>query len=132
MEIFRFPDVNLVYTRRIIDPAVGGKATGKVGRFTYGLLTAYDLNPTENLWAVSENGDERDENALFNIFRIKADVAPGSYLGFCLTDKKINGSFNRVAGVDGQLKWENNFFFSFQEIGSKPSTTIRKPMFPLL
>jgi len=119
MEIFKFPQVNLVYTRRIIDPSVGGKATGKVGRFTYGLLTAYDLNPTENLWEVSENGAERNENALFNIFRMKADVAPGSYLGFCLTDKKINGSFNRVAGVDGQLKWKNNFFFSFQAIGSK-------------
>jgi hypothetical protein len=119
MEIFKFPQVNLVYTRRIIDPLVGGKATGKVGRFTYGLLTAYDLNPTENLWEVSDNGGKQDDNALFNIFRMKADVGPGSYLGFCLTDKKINGSFNRVAGVDGQLKWKNNFFFSFQAIGSK-------------
>ncbi len=119
MEIFKFPQVNLVYTRRIIDPLVGGKATGKVGRFTYGFLTAYDLNPTESLWEVSDNGGKQDENALFNIFRMKADVGPGSYLGFCLTDKKINGSFNRVAGVDGQLKWKNNFFFSFQAIGSK-------------
>ena len=119
MEIFKFPQVNLVYTRRIIDPLVGGKATGKVGRFTYGLLTAYDLNPTESLWEVSDNGGKQDDNALFNIFRMKADVGPGSYLGFCLTDKKINGSFNRVAGVDGQLKWKNNFFFSFQAIGSK-------------
>jgi hypothetical protein len=119
MEIFKFPQVNLVYTRRIIDPLVGGKATGKVGRFTYGFLTAYDLNPTESLWEVSDNGGKQDDNALFNIFRMKADVGPGSYLGFCLTDKKINGSFNRVAGVDGQLKWKNNFFFSFQAIGSK-------------
>ncbi len=119
MEIFRFPEVNLIYTRRIIDPAVGGKATGKVGRFTYGFLTAYDLNPTENLWDVSESEEGREENALFNIFRMKSDIGPGSYLGFCLTDKKINGSFNRVAGVDGQIKWKNNFFFSFQAIGSK-------------
>lgn len=119
MEIFRFPQVNMVYTRRIIDPAFGGKATGKVGRFAYGFLTAYDVNPTESLWDVSENENRRDEKALFNIFRMKADVAPGSYLGFCLTDKKIDGSYNRVAGIDGQLKWKNNFFFSFQAIGSK-------------
>jgi hypothetical protein len=119
MEIFKFPQINLVYTRRIINPVVGGKATGKVGRFTYGLLTAYDLNSTESLWDVSDDSGEQNENALFNIFRMKADVAPGSYLGFCLTDKKINGSFNRVAGVDGQFKWKNNFFFSFQAIGSK-------------
>jgi hypothetical protein len=119
MEIFQFPEMQLVYTRRIIDPVVGGKLTGKVGRFTYGLLTAYDENPTENLWEVSEGREVRDDNALFNIFRLKADVFNESYLGFCLTDKKIDGSFNRVAGVDGRLKFMKNFFFSFQAVASK-------------
>jgi len=118
-EIFRFPEMQLVYTRRIIDPVVGGKLTGKVGRFTYGLLTAYDENPTENLWEVSDGEEVRNDNALFNIFRLKADVFNESYLGFCLTDKKINGSFNRVAGVDGRFKFKKRFFFSFQAVASK-------------
>ncbi|MBN1224103.1 MAG: carbohydrate binding family 9 domain-containing protein [Candidatus Aminicenantes bacterium] len=119
MEIFGFPEMQLIYTRRIIDPAAGAKLTGKVGRFTYGLITAYDENPTESLWDVSEGGGMRDDNALFNIFRMKVDVFNESYLGFCLTDKKIDGSFNRVAGVDGRFKFKKNFFFSFQAVASK-------------
>lgn len=119
MEIFRFPEIEMVYTRRIIDPLGGAKLTGKVGRFTYGLLSVYDTKPTENLWEV-HNGDEtRDDNALFNIFRLKADVFKESYVGFCLADKGIDGSYNRVLGVDGQFKFRKKFFFSFQAIGSK-------------
>ena len=75
MEIFRFPEIEMVYTRRIIDPLGGAKLTGKVGRFTYGLLSAYDVNPTESLWEVHNGGDTRNDNALFNIFRIfRADT----------------------------------------------------------
>lgn len=61
MEIFRFPEIEMVYTRRIIDPLGGAKLTGKVGRFTYGLLSAYDVNPTESLWDVHNGGDTRME-----------------------------------------------------------------------
>lgn len=119
MEIFRFPEISIVYTRRIIDPIAGAKLTGKVGRFTYGLLSAYDTNPTESLWEVHDGGESRDDDALFNIFRIKTDIFSESYLGFCLADKEIDGSYNRVLGVDGQLKFKKKFFFSFQAMGSK-------------
>lgn len=119
MEIFRFPEIEMVYTRRIIDPLGGAKLTGKWGRFTYGFLSAYDTNPTESLWEVHNGATSGNENALFNIFRMKTDVFKESYLGFCLADKEIDGSYNRVLGVDGQLKFNNRFFFSFQVVGSK-------------
>lgn len=121
MEIFQFPDdgLNVVYTRRIIDPLGGVKLTGKVGRFTYGLLSALDTSPTESLWDVSNGAGGREDNALFNIFRIKTDVFKQSYIGFCLADKEINGSYNRVAGIDGQLKFNNKWFITFQATGSK-------------
>jgi len=119
MEIFRFPEIEMIYTRRVIDLGAGAKLTGKLGRFTYGLLSAYDTNPTESLWEVHEGGESRNENALFNIIRLKADVFKESYLGFCLADKEIDGSFNRVAGVDGTFKFKNKYFFNFQALGSK-------------
>ncbi|NIM57774.1 MAG: hypothetical protein GTO16_02375 [Candidatus Aminicenantes bacterium] len=119
MEIFQFPEIDMVYTRRIIDPAGGAKLTGKVGRFTYGFLSAYDTNPTESLWEVHNGGEIGDDNALFNILRVKTDVFKESYLGFCLADKEIDGSYNRVLGVDGQFRFKDKFFFSFQAIGSK-------------
>ncbi|MDH5706180.1 MAG: carbohydrate binding family 9 domain-containing protein, partial [Candidatus Aminicenantes bacterium] len=119
MEIFQFPQIEMVYTRRIIEPLGGAKLTGKVGRFTYGLLSAYDTSPTESLWEVHNGGVSGDDNALFNVFRMKTDVFKESYVGFCLADKEIDGSYNRVVGVDGQLKFNNRFFLSFQAIGSK-------------
>jgi len=119
MEIFNFPEIEMVYTRRIIDPTAGAKLTGKLGRFTYGLLSAYDANPTESLWQVHNGKANPNDNALFNIFRMKTDVFKESYLGFCLADKEIDGTYNRVVGLDGQFKFRRNFFFSFQAIASK-------------
>ena len=53
--------------KRKVSPAAGAKlaaiakarwakakASGKTGRFTYGLLSAYDMHPTESLWDISE------------------------------------------------------------------------------
>jgi hypothetical protein len=121
MEIFQYPSdgLNLVYTRRINDPVGGAKITGKMGRFTYGLLSALDTHPTENLWEVSNTAETREHNALFHIFRMKADIFKESFIGFSLTDKEINGSYNRLAAVDGQLKFSSKFFFNFQAAGSK-------------
>ncbi len=119
MEIFRFSEIQMVYTRRISDPIAGAKLTGKIGRFTYGLLSALDVHPVGSLWDVSNGDSHRDESALFNIVRVKTDILKESYIGFSLTDRESNGSYNRVAGIDGQLKFGNCFFFRFQAIGSK-------------
>jgi hypothetical protein len=109
----------MVYTRMIIDPILGGKVSGKVGRFAYGVLTAYDQHPAESLWDVHNGGGNTQDKALFNIVRIKTDVFNESYIGFSLADKEIDGSYNRVAGVDGRLRFKNRFFFSFQAVASK-------------
>lgn len=119
MEIFRFPEIDVVYTRRINNPIAGAKLTGKTGHFTYGMLSALDTTPTDSLWEVSGGAGSGDRNALFNIFRVKADVFKESYIGFSFTDKEMGGAWNRVAGVDGQFKFNNRWFLSFQAIGSK-------------
>jgi hypothetical protein len=120
MEIFRFPEIQAVYTRRIIDPIAGAKLTGKLGRFTYGLLSSLDMNPTESLWDVSNGNGNNDINALFNIFRMKTDVFRESYVGLVLTDKQLTGGdFNRLVGVDGQFKYRQNLFFNFQALASQ-------------
>ena len=121
MEIFKFPEIEMVYTRRIIDPLWGVKATGKIGRLTYGILSSQDQHPSESLWDVHNGGGTADDTALFNIVRVKADVFKESYIGFSLADKEIDGSWNRVAGVDGQWRFANKFFFNFQALASKTS-----------
>jgi len=119
MEIFQFPEIEMVYTRRIIDPLFGAKISGKLGRFAYGVLSTYDEHPTESLWEVHGGGGSTDNKALFNIVRLKTDVFKESYMGFSLADKEIDGSHNRVAGFDGQFKFNNKFFFTFQALASQ-------------
>jgi hypothetical protein len=122
MEIFSSPEIETVYTRQISDPIFGAKASGKSGRFTYGLLSAYDMHPAESLWEIPNGAPATDTRAFSNVFRTKADVGSGSYVGFTLTDKELGGgNWNRLGGVDGQLRFKNRVFFSFQALGSKTS-----------
>ena len=121
MELFSYPQIEMVYTRRIIDPAFGAKISGKIGKTAYGILSAYDVNPSESLWDVHNGGGSRDHNALFNIVRLKTDIGSGSFLGFTLADKEINGSWNRVAGFDGQYRYKDRVFLFVQAVASKTS-----------
>lgn len=122
MEIFNSPEIETVYTRQIADPIFGAKASGKAGRFTYGILSARDMHPTESLWDISGGTGTTDTRAFSNIVRTKADVGQGSYVGFTLTDKELGGgSWNRLGGLDGQLRFKNRVFFSFQALASKSS-----------
>jgi hypothetical protein len=123
MEIFSSPEIETVYTRQINDPLFGAKASGKSGRFTYGLLSAYDMNPSESLWDISNGGGTANNIRSFsNIFRTKADVGSGSYVGFTMTDKELGGgTWSRLGGLDGQFRFKNRVFFSFQALASKSS-----------
>jgi hypothetical protein len=122
MEIFNSPEIETVYTRQIADPIGGAKLSGKSGRFTYGLLSAYDMHPVESLWNISGEAGTTDTRAFSNVFRTKADVGSGSYIGFTMTDKELgNGTWNRLGGLDGQLRFKDRVFFNFQALASKSS-----------
>jgi hypothetical protein len=123
MEIFNSPEIETVYTRQIADPIFGAKASGKAGRFTYGILSARDMHPIESLWDISGGTGTTDTRAFSNIVRTKADVGSGSYVGFTLTDKELGGgSWSRLGGLDGQLRFKDRVFFSFQALASKSSS----------
>jgi hypothetical protein len=132
MEIFNSPEIETVYTRQISDPIFGAKASGKSGRFAYGLLSAYDMHPAESLWDISGGAGTSGMKAFSNVFRTKADVGTGSYVGFTLTDKELgSGTWNRLAGLDGQLRFKDHVFFSFQALASKSSAEgERTPLAP--
>jgi len=132
MEIFSSPEIETVYTRQISDPIFGAKASGKAGRFTYGLLSAYDMHPVESLWDISNGEGTSETKAFSNVLRTKADVGAGSYVGFTLTDKEFgSGRWNRLGGVDGQLRFKDHVFFSFQALASKSSAEgERTPLAP--
>ena len=123
--------LELVYTRKIVNPLWGVKLSGKMGQTTLGFLSTYDKNPASiNIPSLPEEDEEEEEednpyNSLINVFRLKRDLYPESHIGFILTDKEmglswgsLSDNYNRVMGFDGHLKFSNYYRFSFQFMGS--------------
>ncbi|MBN2245337.1 MAG: hypothetical protein JW755_05795 [Candidatus Aminicenantes bacterium] len=134
-DLFDTP-LELVYTRTINNPLWGAKLTGKIGKTTIGLLSAYDedsplidipLGDEEE----EETEDDEDEEiettrSIVNIFRLKQDLYSESHIGIIITDKEtgdswnsITQNFNRAAGLDGHFKINQTNSLSFQIVASK-------------
>src|SRR6185436_12430316 len=71
--------VSSVHTRRIVDPIVGAKLTGSVGRTTFGVLTAVDQAAGRD----REAGDPLDgHDRVFTVGRAQTTIGgPGSFAG---------------------------------------------------
>lgn len=96
-EIFNTPR-RLVHTRSIVDPIGGAKLTGKLGPLSLGYLGALDESPI--------TFGEAEEEALFNLVRLRGDLGSGgSTIGGLYTDRTLLGGagFNRVAALDGRV-----------------------------
>jgi hypothetical protein len=101
-EIFNMVSpVNLVHTRTIVDPRYGGKLTGKVGKTTLGLIVADDEAAGRR---VESTDPGFGRSAQFLIARARYDLYTGSHIGAIVTDREFQESYNRVAGLDAQLR----------------------------
>jgi len=85
---------NLIYTRRIVDPAFALKLAGQVGGADVGFLSAVD-DPSLSL-----SGDDRP---VYNVLRVRRGVGERSTVGLTYTDRIAGSDYNRVAAVDGRL-----------------------------
>ncbi|MBM3296157.1 MAG: carbohydrate binding family 9 domain-containing protein [Candidatus Aminicenantes bacterium] len=122
--------IEVVYSRKIIEPLWGLKLTSRMGRMTLGFMTALDEDPApiDITGAYSNGAWESDAplgRSLVSAFRLKHDLFSESFLGLVFTDKEmgpstknITADHNRVAGLDGHFKFLNNYRFSFQLLGS--------------
>jgi len=105
----------VVYTRTIIDPRLGFKLTGKVGKKdTIASIFALDESPSGDPLYVP--GDDRI--AGFGILRYKRAVASDGYLGVFSAGRAYGGGFNEVAGADGQVRLTKASQLSFHGFGS--------------
>jgi len=99
--LFQTP-INLLFTRRIADPQVGARVTGKIGGWTVGALAADDEAPGKRagfsdplLGARAWNGVARISRSLFG----QATV------GAMFTERALEGRNNTVAGVDARVRF---------------------------
>lgn len=92
-EQFTTPN-RLIYTRRIAQPVVASKLTGKHGGFDIGVLSAVDNQ---------DASFDQKHSPLYNILRLQRDLGAQSRVGVAYTDKIDGQRWNRVLGVDGRL-----------------------------
>ena len=121
--------INLVFTRRIVDPLYGVRLTGKVDKWAIGTLLANDQAPGKS---VIQSDPLSGNNALFGIFRLNREIGQNSSVGFIYTDRELHTSpnsfctateclvgFNRVGGFDTQIKINQNWRLQAQAVTSE-------------
>jgi uncharacterized protein DUF5916/cellulose/xylan binding protein with CBM9 domain len=98
--------INLVFTRRIAHPEFGLRLTGKAGPWAVGVLATDDRAPGE---AVPPGDPHSGDHATFTIARVSRDILNQSTVGAIFTDREFGGGYNRVGGVDANIKLDQNW-----------------------
>jgi len=106
--------MSAVHTRRIVDPLLGFKLSGKLGeRDTLGAIFAIDEDVQDPLHAGAGA-----ENAAFTIFRYKRALGGDGFLGAFYTGREQSADYNRLVGLDGQLRLSRSETLSFHGFAS--------------
>lgn len=122
-DLFSTPET-LVYTRAVVDPAVGARLTGKVGALNLAYLGALDEAPLSRPARFAP----RAERAAFHIARVRRDVgSAGSTIGALATSRQAGGAFNHVAAADARIRFGEVYTLSAQGGGSWTRSWIPDP-----
>jgi hypothetical protein len=108
--------VNLFFSRRVVDPGAGLRLTGKAGRWVVGAIAMNDRAP-------GERADEpvllAGSRAAVGAARVQRELGEESTVGFLVTDRELERSFNRMFSVDSRLKLGSNWAFASQLLRSE-------------
>ena len=111
--------LNLLYTRTFADPDWGGKVTGKEGPNVVGLYVVQD-GVTNLVFPGSQESRQTslDMKSVGSVLRYRRDVWTSSNLGVMITDREGTNYYNRVGGVDGNIRITQKELIRFQALGS--------------
>jgi Domain of unknown function (DUF5916) len=116
-----FQSDRLLFTRRIADPDAGLRLTGKQGPWNLGFFAADDRSPGK----IVPPGDPLEgKRAYFFVGRVAHDIGANSSFGTIYTDREFNGEWNRVGGLDGTFKLNNNWTAYFRSVISSTQTAL--------
>ena len=95
-EFYRGPDVNFFYSRRIGNPRIAAKLSGKTGGYAFGILAA--LNE-------GRGGDE-----VFSVVRLQKDIFQNSQVGFYYAGMSAGSDYNRNVAVDYSFNFRDIYY----------------------
>jgi hypothetical protein len=110
--------INLFFSRRIRDPQVGARATGKLGGWAAGVLALDDRAPGRALDPLDPDFGDRAANAVARVRREFGDSSVGAFV----TSRDFGPTFNRVASADTRLKVNPRIFVDGQAVISDTET----------
>jgi hypothetical protein len=113
-DFFQTP-IQLVFTRRISDPQLGVKMTGKAGPYTVGAMVIDDQSPGR---LVPDEDPNFGERAVFGVVRVSRDILDESRAGLLYVERRFAGGYNRVASVDSRLKLSSQWALDLQAAAS--------------
>lgn len=93
LELFQTP-LQLIYTRRLVDPDGAAKLTGKVGSTTIAALSGIDG---------TEASVSGTDHPFLNALRAREDLGGGNSVGLVYTDRTDGAGFNRVGALDARV-----------------------------
>jgi hypothetical protein len=121
--------LNLVFTRNIGNPLYGVRLTGKVGPWAIGTMVANDRSPGTS---VIQTDPLSGQDAYFGVLRVNREVGKNSSIGLIYTDRELHTApnsfcatsrcdvgFNRVGGIDTQIKLNQNWQLQAQAVASE-------------
>ena len=104
---FGGPRLSLFYSRRISNPKIATKLTGKTGGYSFGILGA--LN------------DEEEGDAFFSVVRVQKDIFKNSQIGVYYTGMNVGEDYSRNVAVDYTFNFKDVYYlrgmsgFSFNQ-----------------
>lgn len=90
------PSMSLFYSRRIGNPKIAGKISGKTGGYSFGILGA--LN------------DEEDGDAFFSVVRVQKDIFKNSQIGIYYAGMGAEEDYNRNFAVDYNFNFSRIYY----------------------
>ena len=121
-EWFTHPIKDLIYTRSMVAPLYGARATSETGQFTSAVLHVHDQNPSGSV--AEEGGWSNDEvegkSSDSTVARLQWASENDGMVGAILSHKSIRGADlqHSLFGVDGRIKLSRRITLQAAALGS--------------
>jgi hypothetical protein len=102
--------INLFFSRRVVDPGVGARVSGKVGRWAVGAIAINDRHAGRFASANPPAGPR----AAVGVVRLQREIGQESTVGVLFTDRELAGGSDRAQAIDGRWKVNPNWVASAQ------------------